>query len=410
MMNKTALNIDAIRQDFPVLKQTVNGYPLVYFDNAATTQKPHSVIDATSHYYTCDNANVHRGVHALSTRATIQFEAVREKIRRFINAYSAHECIFVRGTTEAINLVAQSFVAPRILPGEEILITHMEHHANIVPWQMVCERTGAILRVAPISVEGEVVLDAFEKMLSDKTRFVSINYVSNALGTINPVEKMIKMAHAHGAKVLLDGAQATAHLPIDVQALGCDFYAFSGHKMYGPTGIGVLWGRESLLDDMIPYQGGGEMINHVTFEATEYAPLPYKFEAGTPNIAGVIGLGAALDYLWSLDMDAVIAYEAYLLEYATNAFQSMKGFNLIGTAAHKVPVISFVHGSIHAHDIATILDSQGIAIRSGHHCAMPLMDFLQVAATNRISLSFYNTKQEIDACMQALQTVVEVFS
>lgn len=414
-MNKAAnligtLDINAIRQDFPILNQTVNGNPLIYFDNAATTQKPIAVIDAMAHYYRCDNANVHRGVHALSMRSTVQFEATREKVCRFIHANSVRECIFVRGTTEAINLVAQSFVAPRLLPGEEILITHMEHHANIVPWQMVCKKTGAVLKVAPISLEGEVLLDEFEKLLSSNTKFVAINYASNALGTINPVKKMIEMAHAHGALVLLDGAQATAHLPIDVQALDSDFYAFSGHKMYGPTGIGVLWGRESLLETMAPYQGGGEMISHVTFEATEYAPLPYKFEAGTPNIEGVIGLGAALDYLWSLDLEAIVAYEAHLLAYATKAFKATKGYQIIGTAKDKVPIISFVHGTIHAHDVATILDSQGIAIRSGHHCAMPLMDFLQVPATNRMSLSFYNTEQEIDACVDALQKVEEVFS
>lgn len=403
-------DIEAIRADFPVLNQTINDYPLTYLDNAATTQKPKSVIDAIAHYYSYDNANVHRGVHALSVRATQQYEAVRNKVQHFINARSARECIFVRGTTEGINLVAQSFVAPRILPGEEILITHMEHHSNIVPWQMVCKKTGARLRVAPISIEGEILLDEFEKMLNENTKFVSISYASNALGTINPVAKMIEMAHAHGALVLLDGAQATAHLPIDVQALDCDFYAFSGHKMYGPTGIGVLWGKEHLLDDMVPYQGGGEMINYVTLEATEYAALPHKFEAGTPNIAGVIGLGAAMDYLWSLDMEAVAAYEAHLLDYATLAVQSVKGFNIIGTAKQKVPVISFVHGKIHAHDIGTILDSAGIAIRSGHHCAMPLMSFFDAAATSRISLSFYNTKEEIDRCIRALHKVKEVFA
>ena len=414
-MNKAAalintLDINAIRQDFPVLHQTVNGYPLVYFDNAATTQKPKSVIDAMTHYYNCDNANVHRGVHALSMRSTVQYEATREKVCRFIHANSVRECIFVRGTTEAINLVAQSFAAPRLLPGDEVLITHMEHHSNIVPWQMVCNQTGATLQVAPISIEGEVLLDAFEKKLSKNTKIVAINYASNALGTINPVKKMIEMAHAHGAVVLLDGAQSTAHLSIDVQALGCDFYAFSGHKMYGPTGIGVLWGREALLEEMVPYQGGGEMINYVTFASTEYAPLPYKFEAGTPNIAGVIGLGAAIDYLESLDLEAIVAYEAHLLAYATKAIKAIKGYNLVGTAADKVPIVSFVHGTIHAHDVATILDSQGIAIRSGHHCAMPLMDFLQVAATTRVSLSFYNTEQEIDACVNALHMVKEVFS
>ena len=404
------LDIQAIRRDFPALNQTVHERPLIYFDNAATTQKPKAVIDAMSHYYNHDNANVHRAVHVLGTRATQQYEAVRDKVKRFINANESRECIFVRGTTEAINLVANSFVAPRIMPGEEILITHMEHHSNIVPWQMLCKKTGAVLNIAPISLEGEIKLDDFEKKLSSNTKFVSINYVSNALGTINPVKKMIEMAHAHGALVLLDGAQATAHLPIDVQDLDCDFYAFSGHKMYGPTGIGVLWGRERLLDSMAPYQGGGEMIKYVTFEATEFAPLPYKFEAGTPNIAGVIGLGAAIDYLGSLDMEAVAAYEAYLLNYATAGVASAAGFNLIGTAKHKVPVVSFVHGKIHAHDIGTILDSEGIAIRSGHHCAMPLMDFYQVAATSRISLSFYNTTQEIDQCIKALHKVKEVFA
>ncbi len=404
------LDINAIRADFPVLHQTVNGYPLIYFDNAATTQKPQAVIDAITDYYRCDNANVHRGVHALSERSTLAFEAVREKVRRFIHGNSVRECVFVRGTTEAINLVAQRFVMPRLNPGDEVLITHMEHHSNIIPWQMICKQTGATLRVAPISIEGEILLDAFEQCLSKNTKFVSISYASNALGTINPVKKMIEMAHAHGAYVMLDGAQATAHFPIDVQALDCDFYAFSGHKLYGPTGIGVLWGRESLLESMPPWQGGGEMINYVTFESTEYAPLPYKFEAGTPNIAGVIGLGAALDYLWSLDLDAIVAYEAHLLAYATKAFKAVKGYNLIGTANEKVPVISFVHGTIHAHDVATILDSQGIAIRSGHHCAMPLMDFLQVAATTRVSLSFYNTEQEIDACAGAMQKVIEVFA
>ena len=404
------LDIDAIRRDFPALNQRVNEKPLIYLDNAATTQKPKAVIDAISDFYSHDNANVHRSVHTLSVRATQQFEAAREKVHRFINAYSARECIFVRGTTEAINLVAQSFLAPRILPGEEILVTHMEHHSNIVPWQMVCKKTGAKLSVAPISLDGEVLLDEFERKLSTNTKFVAINYVSNALGTVNPVKKMIEMAHAHGALVLLDGAQATAHLPVDVQSLNCDFYAFSGHKMYGPTGIGVLWAREHLLEGMAPYQGGGEMIHYVTFESTDYAPLPYKFEAGTPNIAGAIGLGAAMDYLWSLDLEAIAAYEAHLLDYATRAVQSVKGFNLIGTAADKVPIVSFVHGKIHAHDIGTIMDSNGIAIRSGHHCAMPLMDFFDVPATTRISLSFYNTEKEIDACVKALHEVKEVFA
>ncbi len=405
-----SLDIDAIREDFPVLHQTVNDYPLVYFDNAATTQKPKAVIQAISEFYENDNSNVHRGVHALSVRATQKYESARGKIKRFINAASARECIFVRGTTEAINMVAQSYVAPRIRPGEEILITHMEHHSNIVPWQMICKRTGAVLKVAPISTSGDVLLEQFEQMLGENTKFVAINYVSNALGTINPVKKMIEMAHAHGALVLLDAAQATAHLPVDVQDLNCDFYAFSGHKMYGPTGIGVLWGKASLLNDMAPYQGGGEMINYVTMESFDYASLPQKFEAGTPNISGAIGLGAAIDYLWSLDMEAVAAYEAHLLNYMTDALRSVKGFNIIGTAEHKVPIVSFVHGKIHAHDIGTILDSEGIAIRSGHHCTMPLMDFFDVAATTRLSLSFYNKETEIDQCIEALHKVKEVFA
>lgn len=406
----TALNLHAIREDFPILNQEVNGHPLVYFDNAATTQKPKAVIDAVNNFYEHDNANVHRGVHDLSERATLHYETARDKIQRFINAPKSRQCVFVRGTTEAINLVAQSFVAPRILPGEEILITHMEHHSNIVPWQMVCKKTGAILRVAPVTVEGEIDLEAFERLLSEKTKFVAFNHVSNALGSINPVKQLVAMAHAHGALVLVDGAQAAPHVPIDVQDLGCDFYALSGHKMYAPTGIGILWGKEHLLDDMVPYQGGGEMISRVTFEATEYAPLPHKFEAGTPNIAGAIGLGAAVDYLLAHDMDAILAYEQQLLDYAQQGLQAISGYQIIGTAAQKVPVLSFVHGKIHAHDIGTVLNHSGIAIRSGHHCTMPLMDFYEVAATTRASLSFYNTRQEVDAMLQALISVKEVFA
>lgn len=409
-MELELLDVHAIRRDFPILTRKVNNAPLVYMDNAATTQKPKSVIDAIAHYYKSDNANVHRGVHALSVHATELFEDVRKKVAQFIHAKSARECIFVRGTTEGINLVAQSFVAPRINPGEEILITTMEHHSNIVPWQMVCKKTGAVLQVVPMTIDGEILLDEFAKKLSDNTKFVAISHASNAIGTINPVKKMIEMAHAHGAIVLLDGAQAIAHLPIDVQDLNCDFYAFSAHKMYGPTGIGVLWGKEALLEDMVPYQGGGEMISFVTFAATEYAPLPHKFEAGTPNIAGVIGLGAALDYLWEQDLEKIHAYESKLLTYATDALSSIKGYNLVGIAKDKVPIVSFVHGSIHAHDIGTILDSEGIAIRSGHHCAMPLMDFYQIAATSRLSLSFYNTFAEIDSVMNALEKVKEVFA
>jgi cysteine desulfurase / selenocysteine lyase len=410
MKAKTMMEFDVstVREDFPILNQQINGNPLVYFDNAATTQKPKIVIDKVAHFYSNDNSNVHRGVHTLSDRATLLYERARDKVGRFINAKTTRECIFVRGTTEAINLVAQSFVAPRILPGEEILITQMEHHSNIVPWQMVCKKTGALLRVVPITIEGEIDLDAFERMITSKTKFIALSHVSNALGTINPLEKMIAIAHDKDALVLVDGAQCAPHLNIDVQALDADFYAFSGHKMYAPTGIGVLYGREALLDDMMPYQGGGEMISYVTFEATEYAKLPQKFEAGTPNISGAIALGSAIDYLYSLDIDVVSNYEQKLLAYATAAIDSLKGFNIIGTANEKVPVISFVHGKIHAHDIGTILNSLGVAIRSGHHCAMPLMDFYDVAATTRISLAFYNTIEEVDQCMRALEKVKEV--
>ena len=407
--SKNSFEVELIRKDFPCLSQKVYDHDLVYFDNAATTQRPRAVIEAMQQFYEQDNANVHRGVHSLSVRATDKFEQARDKVARFINAPSAAECIFVRGTTEAINLVAHSFVEPMLNKGDEIIITQMEHHSNIVPWQLICRRTGAVLRIAPINYEGEILLDEYANLFNEKTRFVSLNYASNALGTINPVKKMIDIAHSHNARVLLDGAQATAHLPVDVQALDCDFYALSSHKMYGPTGLGVLWGKAELLNAMPPYQGGGEMINNVSFSFTEYAPIPHKFEAGTPNIAGVIGFGAALDYLWSLDMEAVAAYEQQLLEYATNELEKVKDFTVIGTAKHKAPILSFVHKKIHAHDIGTILDSDGVAIRSGHHCAMPLMEFYTLAATSRISLSYYNTKAEIDQCMASLKRVKEVF-
>ena len=403
-------NVEAIRRDFPILSEFVHDHPLAYLDNAATTQKPQQVINAITHYYQHVNANVHRGVHELSNRATEAYESARDKVKRFIHANHRRECVFVRGATEAINLVAESFVSPRLLPGEGILLTHMEHHSNIVPWQMVCSKMGARLMVAPISLDGALQMDEFERLLSQNVKFVAVTYASNALGTINPIKEIIRLAHKHGALVLVDGAQATAHMPIDVQDLGCDFYVFSGHKMYGPTGIGVLWGKVNLLESMAPYQGGGEMIQYVTFEATEYADLPHKFEAGTPNISGAIGLGAAIDYLGSLDSQAASQYEASLLEYATSAITDLKGFNLMATKTHKLPILSFVHGKIHTHDIGTILDSLGIAIRSGHHCAMPLMDFFGVAGTNRISLSFYNTYQEIDRLVSALHNVKEVFA
>lgn len=403
-------NVESIRRDFPILAESVNGHPLAYLDNAATTQKPKAVIDSMTDYYTYSNSNVHRGVHYLSVRATELYEAARDKVKRFINANDRRECIFVRGTTEAINLVADAFVTPRLLPNEAILLTHMEHHSNIVPWQMMCKKTGARLLVAPISLDGTLRMDEFERLLAKNVKFVAVTYGSNALGTINPIKDIVRLAHKYGALVLVDGAQSTAHMPIDVQDLDCDFYAFSGHKMYGPTGIGVLWGRYELLESMPPYQGGGEMIKQVTFEATEYADLPQKFEAGTPNIAGAIGLGAAIDYLGALDIEATSLYEAKLLEYATNAISNIRGFNLMATHEHKLPILSFVHGKIHAHDVGTILDSLGIAIRSGHHCTMPLMDFFEVAATNRISLSFYNTYEEIDRLVLALQNVKEVFA
>lgn len=404
------MDIQAIRGQFPLLRETIYDNPLIYLDNAATSQKHESVIEAIAHYYRHDNANVHRAVHRLGEKATLAYESARDKVARFIHAKKSAECIFVRGTTEAINLVAQSFVAPRLLPGERILLTQMEHHSNIVPWQMVCKRGGGVLDVAPISFEGEIRLDQFEQCLKNNVKFVAITHVSNALGTINPIKEMIKMAHAHGALVLIDGAQAAPHLRIDVQDLDCDFYAFSSHKMYGPTGIGVLWGKEDLLNDMMPYQGGGEMINSVTFESTDYAPIPHKFEAGTPNIAGVIGLGAAIDFMNGLDLEEITAYEQHLLTYATEGIESIKGFNITGTAAQKVPIVSFVHGTIHAHDIGTILDTEGIAVRSGHHCTMPLMDFFDVAATTRASFAFYNTKEEIDKMIEALHKAKEVFA
>lgn len=403
-------DVESIRADFPILHQTVNNYPLVYFDNAATTQKPKSVIEAMNHYYAFDNANVHRGVHALSARATAAYEEARLKVQQFINAPHVQECIFVRGTTEAINLVANSYALSRLKPGDEILLTYLEHHSNIVPWQIISERTGAQLQVVPIQQNGELCLDTFEQKLSDKTKIVALTYASNALGTVNPVQMLTAKAHEKGAVVLIDGAQATAHLPIDVQALNCDFFVFSAHKMYGPTGVGVLWGREALLNQMAPYQGGGEMIRYVSFEETVYAPLPQKFEAGTPNVAGVIGLGATIDYLNTLDPVVIRNYEEQLLHYATCAIQSLPGFRICGLASVKVPIISFVHETIHPHDMGTILDSRGIAMRSGHHCAMPLMSFLKVPATTRLSLSFYNTIAEIDAAIAALQYACEVFA
>lgn len=411
-MNNTpsGFDVEHIRRDFPILDQTINGHALAYLDNAATTQKPRAVIDAMTHYYEHDNANVHRGVHALSVRATEQFEAVREKIRAFIHAPSVAECIFVRGATEAINLVANSFARANLGEGDEVLITYMEHHANIVPWQLACDAVGATLRVMPMNVHGDISLDVFESKLSKQTRLVAITHASNAIGVINPIKQMVELAKTYDAVVLVDGAQAAAHLPVDVQDLGCDFYVFSAHKMYGPTGIGVLWGREALLDAMPPYQGGGDMIETVHISRSTYAPLPYKFEAGTPNIAGVIGFGAALDYLNALDSEAVRLHESALLDHATQAIENLPGFRILGNVENKLPIISFVNEHIHAHDIGTVLDSAGIALRSGHHCAMPLMEFFGVPATTRLSLSFYNTQQEIDRCIEGLQHINRMFA
>ncbi len=405
----SGFDVRRVRADFTVLNQEIHGKPLVYLDNAATSQKPQAVIDAVSRYYRESNANVHRGVHVLSERATEAYEGARDKVRRFVNGRDRREIVFVRGTTEAINLVAQSYARPRLGEGDEILITHMEHHSNIVPWQMVCQQTGARLRVAPIDDDGELMFDEFLQLLGPRTRLVALVHLSNSLGTINPVHRIIEAAHAGGVPVLVDGAQAAPHLKIDVQDLDCDFYAFSGHKMFGPTGIGVLYGKVELLDDMQPYQGGGDMISKVSFEETLYNDLPYKFEAGTPNIAGAVGLGAAVDYLTGLGLDAVAAHEHDVLAYATEAARQLNSLKLIGTASNKASILSFVVAGVHAHDVGTILDHEGIAIRTGHHCTMPLMARFGVPATARASFALYNTKEEVDRLMAGLEKVREVF-
>ena len=406
----SAFDVQKVRRDFPILQQRVHGKTLVYLDNAATTQKPQAVIEAMVRSYAEDNANIHRGVHLLSERATRAYEEAREKVRAFLNAPDAREIIFVRGTTEAINLVAQTFGRAGVGAGDEVLITEMEHHSNIVPWQILCEEKGAQLKVLPITDQGELRLDLLEGLLTERTKIVAVVHVSNSLGTINPVPAIVKAAHARGVPVLVDGAQAVAHLPVDVQALGCDFYAWSGHKLFGPTGIGVLWGRLPLLDKMPPYQGGGDMISSVTFKKTTYNVVPNKFEAGTPNIAGSVGLGAAIDYLRSLDFQALQAYEHELLDYGTAALSSVPGVRLVGTAALKASILSFVMDDVHPHDIGTILDQQGVAIRTGHHCTQPLMERLAVPATARASLALYNTKEEIDALVSALARVREIFA
>lgn len=405
----TNFPVEKIRGDFPILAEKIRNKPLVYLDNAATCQKPQAVIDSIVHLYSHDYANVHRGVHTLSVRSTDLFEGARTKVKDFINAANEKEIIFVRGATEAINLVSQTYGKANIKPGDEIIISAMEHHSNIVPWQMLCEQTGAVLKVAPINLQGELIYAEFEKMLSDKTRLVSIVHMSNALGTINPVKKIIAAAHAKNIPVLLDGAQAIPHMTVDVQDLDCDFYVFSGHKLYAPTGTGVLYGKQALLEAMPPYQGGGDMIRKVTFAETEYNVLPYKFEAGTPDIAGVVGLGSAIDYLNANGMDKIAAYEAELLAYATEKARQIKGLRIIGEAEHKGAILSFVLDKIHPHDIGTMLDSLGIAIRAGHHCAMPVMDFYKVPATARASFAMYNTKDEIDVLMNGIESLIEVF-
>jgi cysteine desulfurase / selenocysteine lyase len=398
------------RRDFPILAESVNGHPLVYLDNAATTQKPRSVIDALSRYYAHDNANVHRGVHTLSQRATDDYEAARTNIARFINARAAEEIVFTRGTTDAINLVAQSFGRPMLRPGDEIVISALEHHSNIVPWQLLCGQTGAVLKVVPVDDAGEFDLDAYGSMLGSRTRLVAITHVSNALGTITPIERIIALARAAGIPVLVDGAQAIAHVAVDVQALGCDFYAFSGHKIFGPTGIGVLYARAARLEAMPPYQGGGDMIRSVTFEKTEYNDIPYKFEAGTPNIAGAIGLGAALDYVRDVGIGAIEAHERALLAYATARVSAIPGLRIIGTAKEKAGILSFTLEGVHAHDVGTILDHGGVAIRAGHHCAMPIMTRFGVAGTARASFALYNTREEVEALVAGIERVRRMFA
>lgn len=403
-------DVAKIREDFPVLKQKIHGKPLVYLDNAATAQKPQAVIDAIRKFYEVDCANIHRGVHELSQRSTEAYEQTRTKVKRFLNAKSNKEIIFVRGTTEGINLVTQTWGRRTLREGDEIIIAGLEHHSNIVPWQMLCEEKAARLRVIPIDDRGDLIIEEYEKLLGPRTRMVSIGHVSNALGTINPVKQMIEMAHKAGALTLVDGAQAVPHLTVDVQALDADFYAFSGHKLIGPTGIGVLYGKAALLNAMPPYQGGGDMIRTVTFEKTTYNDLPYKFEAGTPDIAGGIGLGAAIDYLNAIGMDKIAAYEHELLLYGTEALLGIPGLKIIGTAKEKAAVLSFVIEGIHPHDIGTVLDRQGIAVRTGHHCAQPVMDRYHIPATTRASFAFYNTIGEIDALVAGLHKVKEVFS
>ncbi len=404
-----AFDVWRVREDFPVLKEQAHGHPLVYLDNAATAQKPQAVLDALMRFYTTENANVHRGVHMLSERATQAYENARRTVQQFLNAPKPEEIIFTRGTTESINLVAQTWGRANVKTGDEILISALEHHSNIVPWQMLAGEKGAILRVAPINDAGEIILEEYAKLLGPRTKIVALAHVSNALGTVNPVRRMIEMAHEAGAVALVDGAQAAPHMQVDARALDCDFYAFSGHKLFGPTGIGILYGRYALLDAMPPWQGGGDMIRSVTFAKTTYNDPPYRFEAGTPHIDGPVGLAAAIEYLKRVGLDKITAYEQGLLEYGTERLTAIPGVRLIGTAREKAAVLSFIIDGIHPHDIATILDRQGIAIRAGPHCAQPVMERFGVAATSRASLAFYNTREEIDALAKGIETVKEVF-
>ncbi len=410
LSKENEFDIQRIREDFPILKTLVRGKSLVYLDNAATTQKPQQVIDSLINYYTNLNSNIHRGVHTLSERATTAFEEARMKVKNFINAKSEREIIFTRGTTESINLVANSFGRSSLNEGDEILITGMEHHSNIVPWQLIAAEKNAVLKVAPITDTGELILEEFEKLITERTKIISVVYVSNSLGTINPVEKIIEIAHKHGVPVLLDAAQAVSHIPVDMQKLDCDFFAFSGHKLYGPTGIGVLYGKESLLEQMPPFMGGGDMISKVTFTKTTYNELPFKFEAGTSNIADAIGLGAAIDYVLSIGLDSISKYEKHVLGYAADELSSVEGLRIIGTAAEKSSVISFVLKNVHPHDVGTFLDYEGIAVRTGHHCTQPLMDRFNIPATSRASFAMYNTIEEADILVRGVKKVIEAFS
>ena len=407
---ESAFDVQRIRRDFPILTRSIREQNLVYLDNAATTQKPQPVLDTLANYYATGNANIHRGVYLLSEEATAAYDRAREKVQGLLNARAAHEIIFTRNSTESINLVAQSYGRQNLGPGDEVLVTHMEHHSNIVPWQLLCEQVGARLCVAPIDDDGTLQLDEFQRLISPRTRLVAVVHLSNSLGTINPVQDIVRMAHARGVPVLIDGSQSVYHMPVDVQALDCDFYVFTGHKLYGPTGIGVLYGRESLLEQMPPYQGGGDMIRSVTFDKTTYAELPHKFEAGTPHIAGAIGLGAAVDYLLSVGFEGIGRHEADLLAYGTNALSEVKGLRLIGTSPNKASILSFVMDGAHPHDIGTIVDADGIAIRTGHHCTQPVMDRFGVPATARASIAMYNTHEEIDALVKALEHVRETFA